>query len=657
MSIVYGIKPEKKYFSFFGDSAPTFQLVYNDTITYPMISVDDFTLLFGVKEGVGVLRDVTDYITDEKLRKSDIVISVKASKEVKDKTIMLHSCYRKLFENLYFKCLPVSTLVESLLYLDVYLSVNKKVTVHRGTIKTELSNYFHNMFITPKYNDMIFPIQTSYGLLNIKIFNVGYKHGIINETTLLHLKNNDYIELVFDLPRNNKHIEKVSLEPPLVPLEPLVLEQKPLCVDLSKLKVGGLKDQIIAIANVIRPWGMKKEHLDKIGMDEFEKGIMLFGNPGTGKTLIARELSKVLGVQNFVVVNGPECISKYIGESEANIRQILQNYTDDLKVVFFDEFDCIARERNSGNNAGAQTANNIVNQILSIMDGVDKKNNILIIAATNRLDVIDTALLRPGRFGLCLHIGLPDKPGRLEIFNIHLLKNIQCESLDINVSLSQLVEQSENYTGAEIKGICKKARELALSEAAPDLSNLSNINEKLLILKERHFNDAFKLVKCQFSGNGLNAGDLLPIGQGDTGAIDAMSKFCTHAIPASRIYTFLLCGKTWSRKSSSCRVLCEQLRTKYDMIIIVTQNLTTCLDKVDFNTNKNMLIILDCLENLCGILNTHSYNNKHIEYINQLTNRIVKGKVILIATMRTQASDMFSIINPSFEWNEQYMIS
>ncbi len=354
-----------------------------------------------------------------------------------------------------------------------------------------------------------------------------------------------------------------------------------------------------------------------------------------------------MDINDFTVVNGPELLTKYVGESEANVRNILRNTSNKLKVVFFDEFDCIAKSRTGGSDAGSSVGSNIVNQILSIMDGVYENNNLLIIAATNRLDVIDPALLRPGRFGLSLYIGLPDKQEREEIFKIHLDTNIINKNVDID--LKWLVNQSENYSGAEIKGICKKARELALAEAVPDLCHLDQIDVSKLNLDKHHFQIAFHHIKAGFSGNGSKMNELLPQGEGNKEAIHHMIQYCNEAKSSSRIYSYLLSGDSHGKKSSSCRVLCETLL--FDSIYIITDDLTRELNKIDLSNHKNILLILDSLENLCGILNCSSYNSKMIEYFNKFVNKVVTGKIILIATMRTRSSITFESINPSFEWH------
>lgn len=662
MAIVYSLRPESDYYGLFSKSTPTFTIKYQDGMIIPCINSKHFTEFFGANVGIGLLIDAQEFKSECSINYSRLVVSVKSDSNMQENTIVMDKKYKQLFyTNTYFKCIPVHTKVDSARYVEVMISKSTKevIKMDKNIIINNISVFLYDLCISSAYNDMTFTINTIYGDIHIKLHNIT-KTTIISDTTTFHLKstNNIILEHNYASTLNNTKnnstnniIDDIVIEP--LPKE--IMEIKPLSVDLTKLKVGGLKKQLTEIANVIRPWGIKQEHLDKIGMNEFEKGIMLYGGKGTGKTTIARELSKVMGVSNFVVVNGPEVISKYVGESEENIRRILTNYSNELKIVFFDEFDCIAKERNASNNAGTTVANNIVNQILSIMDGVEKKNNILIIASTNRLDVIDSALLRPGRFGLCLYIGLPDVEGRIDIFNIHLEKNITNKTLK-HVKIETLVEKSHNYSGAEIKGICKKAREIALSEAAPDLTNLSAIDTSKLMLEQKHFDKAFEFVKCGFSGNYGNITTLLPSGDGNVNAIVKMMDYCYETMLESRINTFLLSGSSWSKKSSSVRVLCDNMKAHFEMITIITDNLIYELSKIDVTTNKNVLIVLDALENLCGILNMSSYNSKNIEYLNKFVNKVVTGKIIFIATMRTNASELFTLINPTFEWNQKYII-
>lgn len=643
MSIIYALKPEKKYIgNFFGDSAPIIDIQYESNIDIALVSKDDFESWFGNNydsDSIGLLRDFTEY--SEFNGNPKRILSIKPSLITKQKTMIVDIKYQKIFGHT-FKCIPVHTPIRSISYVNVGVLSKQKIEVVREEITIKIRNVMMGKILTPCYNNITYDIDQD---ITIKILDVSYA-VIVTDMTNFNLKSSVNVSIV---------LYKKTVKDITVPdIKPLIImdEVKPrLSFDFSKIKIGGLRSQLEQISNVIRPRGIKQEHLDRIGMTEFEKGIILYGPSGTGKTTIARELSSILGIKNFTVVNGPELLSKYIGESEDNIRKILNNYTDDLKVVFFDEFDCLAKERTSDSGASNNVGNNIVNQILSIMDGVNEHNNVLIIAATNRIDVIDPALLRPGRFGLCLYIGLPNKIERVDIFNIHLAKNIQQDTLD-NIDIMWLANKTENYSGAEIKGVCKKAREIALAEAAPDLCHLDSIDVNKLKLNNKHFEEALNQVKCHFAGNYSKSSLLLPSGDGNPKSIQVMKEFCLTTLSCPRIYTFLLTGDGWSKKSSSCRVVCDELQCQFDSIIIITDNLIRELNKIELNTGKNVLIILDSLENLCGILNLSSYNARCIESLNKFVGHVVSGKIIVIATMRTKSSDMFSVINPSFEWNK-----
>jgi vesicle-fusing ATPase len=149
--------------------------------------------------------------------------------------------------------------------------------------------------------------------------------------------------------------------------------------------------------------------------------MLLYGPPGTGKTLIARQISKALHCEEPKIVNGPEIFDKYVGGSEKKIRELFEPAEKDMKtfgdesklhIIIFDEIDAICRARGSTGSSGTGVNETVVNQLLSKMDGVDSLNNILVIGMTNRKDMIDEAMLRPGRLEIHLEIGLPDERGR-----------------------------------------------------------------------------------------------------------------------------------------------------------------------------------------------------------------------------------------------------
>ena len=176
------------------------------------------------------------------------------------------------------------------------------------------------------------------------------------------------------------------------------------------------------------------------------KGVLLYGPPGTGKTLIARQIGQVLRAREPKIVNGPEILNRFVGESERNIRALFEDAEQEYKakgdasqlhIIIFDELDAICRQRGSA-RADTGVGDSIVNQLLAKMDGVDQLDNIVVIGMTNRLELIDEALLRPGRFEVHIPIGLPDQEGRLEILKIHTAAMQKSNRLDTSVDLPKL---------------------------------------------------------------------------------------------------------------------------------------------------------------------------------------------------------------------------
>lgn len=170
--------------------------------------------------------------------------------------------------------------------------------------------------------------------------------------------------------------------------------------------------------------------IEKTGMAHV-KGMLLYGPPGTGKTLIARQIGKMLNAREPKVINGPEVLNKYVGQSEENIRKLFADAEKEYKekgdesglhIIIFDELDAVCKQRGSGSAGGTGVGDSVVNQLLSKLDGVDQLNNILLIGMTNRKDLIDDALLRPGRLEVHVEISLPDEAGRQQIIGIHTAK-------------------------------------------------------------------------------------------------------------------------------------------------------------------------------------------------------------------------------------------
>ncbi|XP_069033384.1 vesicle-fusing ATPase isoform X2 [Embiotoca jacksoni] len=201
------------------------------------------------------------------------------------------------------------------------------------------------------------------------------------------------------------------------------------------------------------------------------KGILLFGPPGCGKTLMARQIGKMLNAREPKIVNGPEILNKYVGESEANIRKLFADAEDEQKrlgansglhILIFDELDAICKQRGTGASSTG-VHDTVVNQLLSKIDGVEQLNNILVIGMTNRPDLIDDALMRPGRFEVKMEIGLPDEKGRVQILTIHTNKMRNFNLLAVDVNIPELAAETKNYSGAELEGLVRAAQSTAMN--------------------------------------------------------------------------------------------------------------------------------------------------------------------------------------------------
>ncbi|MEM0438203.1 MAG: CDC48 family AAA ATPase [Candidatus Micrarchaeia archaeon] len=192
------------------------------------------------------------------------------------------------------------------------------------------------------------------------------------------------------------------------------------------------------------------EYFEKMGIRP-SKGILLVGPPGTGKTLLAKAVATE-SQANFISIKGPEVLSKWVGESEKVVREIFKKARQAAPcVVFIDEIDAIAPVR--GYDEGSKVTERIVNTLLTEMDGISNTKRVVVIAATNRPDILDNALVRPGRFDYVIEVGMPDEKTREEIFKVHT----RSMPLTSDVSLKKLAEMTEGYTGADIEGICREA--------------------------------------------------------------------------------------------------------------------------------------------------------------------------------------------------------
>ncbi|RJQ18130.1 AAA family ATPase [Candidatus Woesearchaeota archaeon] len=257
-----------------------------------------------------------------------------------------------------------------------------------------------------------------------------------------------------------------------------VLIEKP---NVAWTDVGGLdsvKQELIEAID----WPLKnKKSFIRLGVKP-PKGVLIYGAPGTGKTLLAKAIATE-SESNFIVVKGPELLSKWVGESEKAVRKVFQKARQaSPTIIFFDEIDSIAPRRSS--TSDNHVTERVVNQLLTELDGLEDLNDVVVVAATNRPDMVDSALLRPGRFDRIILTPVPDTKSREEIFKVHT-KNMP---LAKDVDVKKLIDKTQGYVGADIESVCREAAILALRE-----------DMKAKDVKLKHFTEALKKVRPSVS--------------------------------------------------------------------------------------------------------------------------------------------------------------
>jgi transitional endoplasmic reticulum ATPase len=289
-----------------------------------------------------------------------------------------------------------------------------------------------------------------------------------------------------------------------------VLVQRP---NVGWEDIGGLQQVKEELAEAIE-WPLKHANLFAEASVEPPKGILLYGPPGTGKTMIAKAVAAT-SEANFISIKGPELISKWVGESEKGVREVFRKARQAAPcVIFFDELDAIAPRR-GGSEGDSHVTERVISQMLTELDGLEDLKGVVVIGATNRPDIIDEALLRPGRFDRILEVPVPDKESRKHIFQIHTKK----KPLESDVNLDKLVEMTEGMTGADIAALVNAAAMSAIKE------HVRQKSDSKLRISMRHFETALDKIKKKL-GNRIAASPNLP---GDE-AITAFSPSSLHRI-------------------------------------------------------------------------------------------------------------------------------
>ena len=261
--------------------------------------------------------------------------------------------------------------------------------------------------------------------------------------------------------------------------------------DIKWQDIGGLEPVKEELREAIE-WPLKYPELFTQMNAVPPKGLLLYGPPGTGKTLLAKAAANE-SEANFISIKGPELLNKFVGESEKAVREVFRKARQASPcIIFFDEIDSVAPVRGSG-TGDSNVTERVISQFLTEMDGLEELRNVVIIAATNRPDIVDPALLRPGRFDRMLLVPPPDLEARKQIFRIHTKKT----PLGEDVRLDDLAKKTDGYTGADIASICNTAVMLSIKEHIGKAKDVEDAKKKAKGLKvaKRHFDEAMQKVK------------------------------------------------------------------------------------------------------------------------------------------------------------------
>eukprot|EP00245_Coleochaete_scutata_P001619 TRINITY_DN119_c0_g1_i1.p1 TRINITY_DN119_c0_g1~~TRINITY_DN119_c0_g1_i1.p1 ORF type:complete len:815 (+),score=241.94 TRINITY_DN119_c0_g1_i1:197-2641(+) len=271
--------------------------------------------------------------------------------------------------------------------------------------------------------------------------------------------------------------------------------------------IGGLDNVKRELQEVVQYPVEHPEMFEKFGMSP-SKGVLFYGPPGCGKTLLAKAIANECQA-NFISIKGPELLTMWFGESEANVREVFDKARASAPcVLFFDELDSIATQRGSSVGDAGGAADRVLNQLLTEMDGMNAKKTVFIIGATNRPDIIDPALLRPGRLDQLIYIPLPDEPSRLNIFKSVLRKS----PIHKDVDLDALAKYTQGFSGADITEICQRSCKYAIREQIekhiekqkkqaenPEAMEEDEIDEEIAEIKPAHFEEAMKYARRSVS--------------------------------------------------------------------------------------------------------------------------------------------------------------
>lgn len=429
--------------------------------------------------------------------------------------------------------------------------------------------------------------------------------------------------------------------------------------DLSfeKIGVGGLDNQFEEIFRraFLSHMIPKKLH-DKLGV-QHTKGILLYGPAGCGKTRLARSISQILNIKSVKIVNGPEVLSKYVGESEENVRKLFADAEanpDELHMIIFDEFDAICKQRGLSNSSSGVN-DSLVNQLLSKIDGVNSLNNIIMVGMTNRKDLIDEAIIRPGRFEVHIEIGLPDLEGRKQILILHTKLLRDNNILDNTVNFDELAYKTENMTGAELESLIKNTVTLCIKDFV-NMNDIENSLKKDINIKIGQDKFLIELSKIK-PMYGLNQDIISKIIQNDyDNRNDDIIQEINNYIIEYKTYgktlnNILIHGEPSSGKTYTACYLVSLAKFKFTRYICANDLLNFSeIEKINYlikifrdamNTDESCIII-DDIDILVEYTPPHHFSNKMIQTFKTLLGTTVFNKKMMVIYLTNQYEDINS---------------
>ena len=274
------------------------------------------------------------------------------------------------------------------------------------------------------------------------------------------------------------------------PVDVSKLEGVKTFVDVTYEDIGGLKEEVKKVREMIEIPLKRPELFERLGISP-PKGVLMHGPPGTGKTLLAKAVANESDA-HFIAINGPEIMSKYVGGSEERLRELFEEAEENApSIIFIDEIDAISPKREE---VSGEVERRTVAQLLTLMDGLKTRGQVVVIGATNRPDALDPAIRRPGRFDREIEIGVPDKDGRNEVLQIHT----RGMPLDEKVDLDEIADVTHGFVGADLESLCKEAAMRVLRRILPEIKADEEIPKETLqkmIVKKSDFKEALKEIQ------------------------------------------------------------------------------------------------------------------------------------------------------------------